>query len=486
MNRIYCSLLYWLILAIPCQAQAERHELGRRLRYFENAWEQTADSTLRRQAAEYMNQAVKSFFSLKWAEAGRAMDRGSLLLYSNAAKNSTGTLLALWLKPDKVWVTAGEKELICSLQHFYPLKDGVILPVRFQAKWKSKSAKDQSSIPAGEGESIVPGKICLTLPQQAGDYLLQVQWSDDRNTVEVHHCTVSVSLERDSRLKSLNEFISKSSFTLDHPDKVSLSLNVRQLNRLAKSEILETDYPADQWLKECEQVVEYQNKKQLYYTTGRKGQFWMGVKTPAKGIVPVRIQTVAGDKSKKVPVVLALHGAGGSENLFFDGYGNGKVARLAAEKGWFVVAPRNSFSKPGHDQTLKALAECFPEMDLSQVYVIGHSMGAAEALREVSHSPRAYAAVAALGGGGSPTPAGDNKLEFNRIPFFVGIGEHDFARDKAISLEKTLRQKGVKSVTFKEYQGIEHMIIVQEALPEVFDFFDKVNSAEKNASGAKR
>lgn len=485
MNRIYCSLLYCLILAVPCQAQAERHELGRRLRLFENAWEQTADSTLRRQAAEHMNQAVKSFFSLKWAEAGRAMDRGSQVLSNDAVKNSSDTLVSLWLKPDKVWVAAGENELICSVQHFYPVKDVVNSPVRFQAKWLSKSVNDQPALPAGEGETAVPGKISLTVPQQAGDYLLQVQWSDAMNHVKVNHCMVSVSTDRDKRLKSLNDFISKSSFTLDHPDNVSLSLNVRQLNRLAKSEILETDYPADHWLKECEQVVEHLNKKQRYYTTGRTGQFWMGVKTPAKGIVPVRIQTVSIDKSKKVPVVLALHGAGGSENLFFDGYGNGKVARLAAEKGWFVVAPRNSFSKPGHDQTLKALAECFPEMDLSRVFVVGHSMGAAEALREASHSPRAYAAVAALGGGGSPTPAGDLRHEFNRVPFFIGIGEHDFARDKAISLEKALRQKGVESVTFKEYQGIEHMIIVQEALPEVFDFFDRVNSARLKASEAK-
>ena len=44
-------------------------------------------------------------------------------------------------------------------------------------------------------------------------------------------------------------------------------------------------------------------------------------------------------KGQSVPLVLALHGAGGSENMFFDGYGDGKVARLCAERGWLLAAP---------------------------------------------------------------------------------------------------------------------------------------------------
>lgn len=42
---------------------------------------------------------------------------------------------------------------------------------------------------------------------------------------------------------------------------------------------------------------------------------------------PIRILVPRGlDINKPVPIVFALHGAGGTENLFFDGYGNGVTA----------------------------------------------------------------------------------------------------------------------------------------------------------------
>ena len=48
-------------------------------------------------------------------------------------------------------------------------------------------------------------------------------------------------------------------------------------------------------------------------------------------------------KGKPLPLVIALHGAGGSENMFFDAYGNGKIVDLCRKRGWLLVAPRLSF-----------------------------------------------------------------------------------------------------------------------------------------------
>ncbi|MBL8824128.1 MAG: dienelactone hydrolase family protein [Planctomycetia bacterium] len=485
MKRKTLPLMFLLMLPLYGLAQAERHELGRRLRNFETTWEQTTDAGLRQQAAEQMNQAVNSFFSLKLMDAGQAMDRGILLLKGNVGNSKLENLTSIWLKPEGVWLDSKDNKLPIKVERFYPLKVSVSDQVQYRAEWLSTSASEMKAIPGGEGKLRIPDKLSLAVPPQSGDYMLRMHWSDGSSSVSIEYFRLSISENRDERLRLINQLVMQDKFLQDSIDKVSLQLNIRQLNRLAKGEILETDYPAQKWLTECEQVLDKINRNEPFYQSGRMEQHWMGVKTAAKGVVPLRIQTVQPGKDSKVPVVLALHGAGGSENLFFDGYGNGKIARLAAERGWFVVAPRNSFSKPGHDQTLKSLAERYPEMDLTRVFVVGHSMGASEALREASQNPGAFAAVAALGGGGSARPVKDDKKLFHRISFYIGVGEHDFARNNAKNLERQLKQLGIDSVTFNEYKGLEHMIIVQDALPEVFQFFDKVNHSKVNQSETK-
>jgi hypothetical protein len=82
--------------------------------------------------------------------------------------------------------------------------------------------------------------------------------------------------------------------------------------------------------------------------------------------------------------------------------------------------------------------------------------------------------VAALGGGGSPRPVKGKEDAFKALPVYVGVGELDFAVGQAESLANNLKKIQVKQVTFKKFANIEHMIIVQEALPEVFRFFDEV------------
>ena len=48
------------------------------------------------------------------------------------------------------------------------------------------------------------------------------------------------------------------------------------------------------------------------------------------------------------------------------------------------------------------------------------------------------------------------------------------ANSTTIDVLKELEEAGAKDVTYREYPGVEHMVIVREALPDVFDFFDAV------------
>jgi predicted esterase len=76
--------------------------------------------------------------------------------------------------------------------------------------------------------------------------------------------------------------------------------------------------------------------------------------------------------------------------------------------------------------------------------------------------------VAALGGGGTLK----DTEAIRKVPFFVGAGDRDFGKPRAKSLSQELKRIGCP-VEYREYRDVEHMVIVQAALDDVFDFFDR-------------
>jgi predicted esterase len=164
---------------------------------------------------------------------------------------------------------------------------------------------------------------------------------------------------------------------------------------------------------------------------------------------------------------VAYHGAGGSENMFFESYGAGGLIDRCMQNGWSVIAPRQTLLGPGMelDALLDELQVHLP-FDPSRVFVVGHSMGAAQAISQVSKHADRVRAVAAIGGGGSSTKS-DALL---KIPFFVAAGEKDFGLPRAKALAATLKSYGAK-VAFEEVKDVEHMVIVQAVLSEIEQFF---------------
>ncbi len=69
----FVALVMIACLAVPCSAQSDRYELGKRLRRFEVAW-QTADTGRREASTQPMQKAVQSFFSLQFAKAASQLD----------------------------------------------------------------------------------------------------------------------------------------------------------------------------------------------------------------------------------------------------------------------------------------------------------------------------------------------------------------------------------------------------------------------------
>jgi predicted peptidase len=95
-------------------------------------------------------------------------------------------------------------------------------------------------------------------------------------------------------------------------------------------------------------------------------------------------------------------------------------------------------------------------------------MGAMATVTSVMKSPNRFAAVAPISGGG-----GVRKSEaLAKLPFFVAAGGTDFGKSGSEALHQQLVKAGVTS-TYHEYPDVEHLAVVQIALPEVFAFFDE-------------
>ncbi|MEY4915708.1 MAG: hypothetical protein RJA02_1977, partial [Armatimonadota bacterium] len=188
--------------------------------------------------------------------------------------------------------------------------------------------------------------------------------------------------------------------------------------------------------------------------------------------VPCRLQRGSDSKGKQ-PLVIALHGAGGSENMFFDTYGAGKITALCAKRGWHLVSPRVSGRFPA--QLLESLSKVW-NIDSSRVFIVGHSMGAAAASSGVDSGAIQPAAVALLGGGGAVT----SPARWKDLPLMIGVGELDFGKMMASRTRPAAERAGSR-LTYKEYAGVEHLSIVQCALDDVFTWLDKVSIYVKPA-----
>jgi predicted esterase len=142
---------------------------------------------------------------------------------------------------------------------------------------------------------------------------------------------------------------------------------------------------------------------------GQAGDAWRMFRGHRGILIPMRLiaPAAAATSSAPVPVIIALHGAGGDENMFADSYGAGLLPQMALAANAIVVTPATtSFSTaPEHFDSLMTLLRSEYRINGARIYVIGHSMGAGAAARLAQQRPEQLAAVACLSGGSAVTVA---------------------------------------------------------------------------------
>lgn len=480
--RSAISFAVLLLAAGSASAQAERYELGQRLKAFEQQWDKTKDEKLKLKAAEGLPKLTGMFFTGQFGEAGRTLDEARWILEGKKPTDDEKWAASLYFVPESRYTLTPGNQFSVTVNAFYPVKSA-----------KPKELKLEIEIPSLTPASTLtidslPAKVDLTFTHQSpkmragGDHPLRV--TVRLGDVPVVRREVGVSFEPIEKGYSadLAKTLASAEARLK-PNSLELASalhHIDLLRSLNKGTVSETDIPAWSLHQRVGEFAYLQQEKKDFFTPDRPGQFWLSIptgksSTPARLYVPPhRGLILKGEEdAKNMTLVVALHGAGGSENMFFEGYGDGQILKLCQKRGWMLLCPRSELSlvggAPPVGELVDELAKRYP-IDPKKIFIVGHSMGAMQAIDAVQKYPGKFAGLAAFGGDGRI-----RKPElFAELPTFLAVGDKDFTLNQVRKLKKTLEDAKAKAVTYREYPGLEHLLIVREALPDAFALFDTI------------
>jgi predicted esterase len=246
-------------------------------------------------------------------------------------------------------------------------------------------------------------------------------------------------------------------------------------------------YDFDRELTWGEQVASALEKKRDPFA-GRVGDLRRAYRsTVDKTLQPYRLYVPSAYRpEQQFPLVVALHGMGGDENMIFDSYASRVLQEQAERHGYFVAAPKgrgpaSMFREDAERDVMDVLAEVRAayRIDPKRIYLMGHSMGGYGTWSIAMDHPDVFAALAPVSGGGNST--GIEKIK--HIPQFVVHGEDD--RQVPVRLAR-LMVEAAKScgsaVTYLEVKGGGHVDVFVPSIPKMFEFFNGHAKARRGPS----
>jgi predicted esterase len=404
-----------LALMLVQTAAPGRYEMGERVKSLDRQWLVVNDEAKRRQAVQEISVAVGAFFSARASDACKALDRARAAL---EGRNLTpGDAVAL--RASKPVFAPGETVTILQTWAYNTEGEPPTL----------KIGEKTVTLEFGKTKEISVDPTLIPAPD--ADVVLEADCAGVK-----HFVAFSLIKNFDSRLEKLRQSDSR------------LARDLAEGIRAAISEQAETSFPIARMLKEAEGLdsgsLKPHDIEEIMYA--RQGN------TVLRAFIPKSVETEA-------TVVVALHGAGGSENLFFEGYGAGIAVREAKKRGWVFLAPRATPS--GAKNALDWLKEV-RGIQPKRLFVMGHSMGGGLALATGALKPNALALFAPAARTIPPDLA--------ETPIFLAVGKQEMMllRSNASALATVVKRKG----EFREYDPCEHLMIVADAVPDAFRFFD--------------
>ncbi len=325
-----------------------------------------------------------------------------------------------------------------------------------------------------------PDTLGLELPATArGDLAVKVRIFVNSQVIREFEDRVSVVENWSERLNALEAAISRLPRSVERLTVRGIS---NKLLAISWGFPLEHLLNSSAELNRAERLIESALNQVRDPSLAAPGERWLTIPVESDRI-PCRILIPDDVESGPRPLVVAVHGMGGSENLFFEAHGLGLGPRLAAERGWIFAAP-GALGIPGSGPQIGDIVtelQSFLPIDADRIFLIGHSLGGMRIARATMLEPKRYCAIAPLSGGYTIEP----EVDLANLPAFVAAGSEDFGLGMAMSMKSSLEAAGA-SVTYRVYQPSEHLLMVADAMPEVFKLFDDaLATKERQESGTE-
>lgn len=158
---------------------------------------------------------------------------------------------------------------------------------------------------------------------------------------------------------------------------------------------------------------------------------------------------------KPVGVMIALHGAGGERDMFFESYGAGIWAKQALKQGYVFISPATSPAAPAAAlDWLKTVRKFSPD----RVVLVGHSMGGAAALgaaQTLDPKPDALILLAPA--------AGTFPAALKDVPTLLCVGEFELGMLKASAERMRTAVTETPQGRFDVIPNAEHLMVVADA-----------------------
>ena len=205
--------------------------------------------------------------------------------------------------------------------------------------------------------------------------------------------------------------------------------------------------------------------------------------------------------TKAFPLIVALHGLGGTEDSFFDNYDK-RLPPLAEQHGYILATPlgyrvdgsygwglgtppadpnvrrTQDFSEQDVMQVLQRVRQQY-KIDENRIYLMGHSMGGIGTWKIAPKFPDIWAAIGPIAGNGAP----DTLEKIRHIPQIIVHGDADptVPVSGSRNMVAKLKELGAEH-KYIEVPGGLHSDVVAPNLAAIVEFFNTHKKSVKATS----